>query len=128
MFEIFLAAAVFVIAAFLLYLLFSGKRKVAGKSPPPTLSRLPKIAYCPLCGSGMEGNRLYSKLIHYLDGRDMLEIRGCRLCYRDVDAKPRKCPSCHSPLDKNDFLLAELKEAGKVKRVAVKGCRRCYGR
>ena len=130
MYELFLAAAVTVIAIVTLWFLFTSRRKRpdAVKSAPLELARLPKIAYCPLCGSGMEGNKLYSKLIRYLDGRKMLEIRGCRLCHEEGSEKPRKCPSCKSALDRDDYIFAELTVTAAARKVVVKGCRRCYSR
>ena len=102
--------------------LFRKKNKKSVKMIPEKSK--PILKECPLCGSKLEGSKLYSKQTEYPGGRKILEISGCQVCRSGE--KERKCPSCKRVLSPGDVVVADYEKRGSVNRVIIKGCGKCY--
>lgn len=122
MITVLFVSALFLLILTLLFLLLPKKNKKPGL---PIAKPSPKLTNCPLCGSGLDGKKLYSKLITYPDHRQTLEIRGCTTCYKEGNVKARICPSCKRKLEAGDIVFASYEQKDGITRVVIKGCKRC---
>jgi hypothetical protein len=111
---------------FLLFFFFFLKKK--DFSPQTHNAGPPKINNCPLCGSILEGTKLFAKMIEYPDGSLILNIYGCGSCYKGKRALTRICPSCKKRMEEKDFLRASYKKTNEKTVVLIKGCASCHFR